>query len=110
PVRGRRAVAPAEKDVSEKMSNADMVSVVTVSSSRNVLTDFTADRGKVAKALTALGYADGTAVAAPDASTAATDEAAAAATDDAASDTSDLDMFNNDIRLRALKTVADTLP
>lgn len=104
----QRAVDSAQKYVSEKMSNADMVSVVTVSSTLNVLTDFTADRGKVAKALTALGYAEGTAVAPPDASTAATDEAAAAA-DDAASDTSDLDMFNNDIRLRALKTVADTL-
>ena len=95
----QRAVDSAQKYVSEKMSNADMVSVVTVSSSLNVLTDFTADRGKVAKALTTLGYADGTAVAPPDASTAATDEAAAAAADDAASDTSDLDMFNNDIRL-----------
>ena len=105
----QRAVDSAQKYVSEKMSNADMVSVVTVSSSLNVLTDFTADRGKVAKALTTLGFAEGTAVAAPDASTAATDEAAAAAADDAASDTSDLDMFNNDIRLRALKTVADTL-
>src|SRR4051794_20134925 len=97
----QRAVDSAQKYVSEKMSNADMVSVVTVSSTLNVLTDFTADRGKVAKALTALGYAEGTAVAPPDAATAATDEAAAAASDDAASDTSDLDMFNNDIRLRA---------
>ena len=82
---------------------------MTVSSTLNVLTDFTGDRGKVAKALTALGYAEGTATPPPDAATAATDEAAAAATDDAAAETSDLDMFNNDIRLRALKTLADTL-
>ncbi|MEO7272607.1 MAG: VWA domain-containing protein, partial [Vicinamibacterales bacterium] len=104
----QRAVDSAQKYVSDKMSNADLVSVVTVSSTLNVLTDFTADRGKVAKALTSLGYAEGTATAPPEAATAATDEAAAA-TDDAAAETSDLDMFNNDIRLRALKTVADTL-
>jgi VWFA-related protein len=104
----QRAVDSAQKYVSEKMSAADMVAVVTVSSSLNVLTDFTPDREKVATALTRLGYAEGTATAPPDASTAATDEAAAA-TDDAAADTSDLDLFNNDIRLRALKTIADTL-
>jgi VWFA-related protein len=105
----QRAVDSAQKYVSEKMSPADMVAVVTVSSTLNVLTDFTADRGTVARALTSLGFAEGTATPPPDASTTATDEAAAAATDDAAADTSDLDMFNNDIRLRALKTVADTL-
>ena len=105
----QRAVDSAQKYVSEKMSAADLVAVVTVSSTLSVLTDFTADRGKVAAALTTLGYAEGTATPPPDASTAATDEAAAAATDDAATETSDLDLFNNDIRLRALKTLADTL-
>ncbi len=105
----QRAVDSAQKYVSEKMSAADLVAVVTVSSTLTVLTDFTADRGKVAAALTTLGYAEGTATPPPDASTAATDEAAAAATDDATTETSDLDIFNNDIRLRALKTLADTL-
>ncbi len=105
----QRAVDSAQKYVSEKMSAADLVAVVTVSSTLSVLTDFTADRGKVAAALTTLGYAEGTATPPPDASTAATDEAAAAATDDATAETSDLDLFNNDIRLRALKTLADTL-
>lgn len=104
----QRAVDSAQKYVSEKMSAADLVAVVTVSSTLSVLTDFTADRGKVAAALTTLGYAEGTATAPPDASTAATDEAAAAA-DDATAEASDLDLFNNDIRLRALKTIADTL-
>jgi VWFA-related protein len=103
----QRAVDSAQKYVSEKMSAADLVAVVTVSSTLSVLTDFTADRGKVAAALTTLGYAEGTATPPPDASTAATDEAAAA--DDTATETSDLDLFNNDIRLRALKTIADTL-
>jgi VWFA-related protein len=105
----QRAVDSAQKYVSEKMSAADLVAVVTVSSTLSVLTDFTADRGKVAAALTTLSYTEGTATPPPDASTAATDEAAAAATDDATTETSDLDLFNNDIRLRALKTLADTL-
>ena len=105
----QRAVDSAQKYVSEKMSAADLVAVVTVSSTLSVLTDFTADRGKVAAALTTLGYAEGTATPPPDASTAATDEAAATAADDATAETSDLDLFNNDIRLRALKTIADTL-
>jgi VWFA-related protein len=105
----QRAVDSAQKYVSEKMSAADLVAVVTVSSTLSVLTDFTADRGKVAAALSTLGYAEGTATPPPDASTAATDEAAAAATDDATAESSDLDLFNNDIRLRALKTLADTL-
>ena len=105
----QRSVDSAQKYVSEKMSAADLVAVVTISSTLTVLTDFTADRGKVASALTKLGYAEGTATPPPDASTAATDEAAALATDDATTETSDLDLFNNDIRLRALKTLADTL-
>jgi VWFA-related protein len=105
----QRAVDSAQKYVSEKMSPADLVAVVTVSSSLNVLTDFTGDRTKVASALAGLGYAEGTSTPPPDASTVATDEAAASSTDDTSTDTSDLDMFNNDIRLRALKTLADTL-
>jgi VWFA-related protein len=105
----QRAVDSAQKYVSEKMSAADLVAVVTVSSTLTVLTDFTADRGKVATALTKLGYAEGTATPPPDASTAATDEAAATSPDDTATESSELDLFNNDIRLRALKTVADTL-
>ena len=106
----QRAVDSAQKYVSGKMSPADLVSVVTVSSTLNVLTDFTGDRGRVARALATLAYTDGTATTAPEASTAATDEAAAAATDDTTeAETAELDLFNNDIRLRALKTIAETL-
>ena len=103
----QRAVDSAQKYVSEKMSAADLVAVVSIGSSLNVLTDFTGDRARVAGALASLGYAEGTATPPPDATTVATVEAAA--TDDTEAETSDLDMFNNDIRLRALKTLADTL-
>jgi VWFA-related protein len=91
------------------MSPADLVSVVTVSATLEVITDFTADRGLVASALGQLAYTEGTAPPPADASTAATDEAALAATDEAAADVADLDLFNNDIRLRALKTIAEAL-
>jgi len=74
-----------------------------------VLPDFAADRGKVARVLSTHRPPEGTAPRPPDASKAAPGEAAAAATDDATTETSDLDLFNNDIRLRALKTLADTL-
>src|SRR4030095_2408638 len=69
----------------------------------------TADRSKVSSALGTLAFTDGTAAEAPAASTAATDEAEAAATDDTAPETAELDLFNNDVRLRALKTLADAL-
>jgi VWFA-related protein len=57
----QRAVDAATKYVNEKMSPADMVAVATVSSMLDVLTDFTPDRTKVATALAALSYKEGTA-------------------------------------------------
>jgi VWFA-related protein len=105
----QRAVDSAKKYVDQQMSPADMVAVATVGSTLNVLTDFTADREKVSTALGTLAFTDGTAAEAPAASTAATDEADAAATDDTTPDTAELDLFNNDVRLRALKTLAESL-
>ena len=106
----QRAVDSARKYVDEKMTPADLIAVATVGSTLSVLTDFTADRTKVATALGTLAFTDGTATEAPAASTAATDEAEAAATDDTAvADAAELDMFNNDVRLRALKTLAEAL-
>jgi VWFA-related protein len=105
----QRAVDSAKKYVDTQMSPADMVAVATVGSTLTVLTDFTADRSKVSAALGTLAFTDGTAAEAPAASTVATDEADAAATDDTAPETAELDLFNNDVRLRALKTIAESL-
>jgi VWFA-related protein len=105
----QRAVDSATKYVNEKMAPADMVAVATVSSQLDVLADFTADRAKVGGALAALGYKEGTATAPPTASTVATDEQTAADETTASEDTAALDMFNNDVRLRALKALAETL-
>jgi VWFA-related protein len=102
----QRSVDSATKYVDQKMSTADMVAVATVSSTLDVLTDFTADRTKVSAALATIGYKEGTATPPPSADTVATDEA------DASTETEDataMDMFNNDVRLRALKALAETL-
>jgi VWFA-related protein len=105
----QRAVDAATKYVNEKMSPADMVAVATVSSMLDVLTDFTADRTKVAGALAALGYKEGTATPPPSADTVATDEQAAADASTVTEDAAAMDMFNNDVRLRALRALAETL-
>jgi VWFA-related protein len=108
----QRAVDSAKKYVDEQMSTADLVAVATVGSMLDVLTDFTADRAAVGTALGTLAYTEGTATEPPAASTAATDEQTAAAEEEAAGagdESADLDMFNNDVRLRALKTLAETL-
>ena len=105
----QRAVDSAVKYVNETMSPADMVAVATVGSMLDVLIDFTADRTKVGNALARLGYTEGTATAPPAADTVATDEQTAADESTASEDTAAMDMFNNDVRLRALKALAETL-
>jgi VWFA-related protein len=105
----QRAVDSATKYVNETMSPADMVAVATVSSMLDVLTDFTGDKTKVGTALARLGYTEGTATAPPAADTVATDEQTAADETTASDDTVAMDMFNNDVRLRALKALAETL-
>ena len=105
----QRAIDSANTFVTGQMSAADLVAVATISSQLDVLVDFTGDRAKVAATLNQLAYTEGTATPPPDAATAATDEAAAAATEAAAEETSEQDVFNNDIRLRALRTIAETL-
>jgi VWFA-related protein len=105
----QRAIDSARKYVKEQMSAADMVAVASVASTLDVLTDFTSERERVDLALGKLAYTDGLATEPPVASTLATDEEAAAATDDPTSATSELDLFNNDVRLRALRTLAESL-
>src|SRR6185436_19214413 len=105
----QRAVDSATKYVDEKMSPADMVAVATISTRLDVLTDFTADKTKVSGALATLGYKEGTATPPATADTAATDEQTAADESTATADTAEMDMFNNDIRLRALRALSETL-
>ena len=105
----QRAVDSATRYVNEKMAPADLVSVASISSMLNVLTDFTSDRATVAAALATLTSKEGTSTPPPDASTVATDEAESADAAVTNDDATAMDMFNNDVRLRALKAVAETL-
>lgn len=106
----QRAVDSAREFVAKDMTTADLVAVATVSSLLTVYRDFTADRALVTEALNQLAYTDGTDVPPPSASTAATDEVAAAATEETVdADAAELEMFNNDLRLRALRTLAESL-
>jgi len=104
----QRAVDSANKFVDKQMTPADMVAVATISTQLDVMSDFSSDKTKVSGALTKLGYKDGTATPPPTADTVATDEALNQ-DDTSSQDTSDMDMFNNDVRLRALKALAESM-
>jgi VWFA-related protein len=108
----QKATDAAIKWVNEQMTPADLVAVASIGSSLQVLTDFTSDKEQVQSALQSFSGANGTAFASVDASTAATDEATASQTDDTTTtdaSAQELDTFNNDVRLRALKTLAEAL-
>ena len=108
----QKALDGALKWVDAQMTSADLVAVTTINTSLQVLTDFTNSKERVRAALSSLSSADSTAFAAVDASTSATDAAAQTATDDSSTvdqSAQELDTFNNDVRLRALRTLADAL-
>jgi VWFA-related protein len=92
------------------MTGADLVAIITIGSRLNVLTDFTSSKEEALTALQALAYNEGTEVN-PEAIATAATEAEAASTD-TSSTTTEADAFqefNNDVRLRALKTVCQEL-
>jgi VWFA-related protein len=104
----QRAVDSGMKYAKESMAASDLVSVVTIGSTLTVLSDFTSEREEIVAALQSLAYSDGTAVPPVELSTVATDEAAAESEEETATDEG-FEAFNNDVRLRALKTLAETL-
>jgi beta-lactamase regulating signal transducer with metallopeptidase domain len=87
----RKAVEMAQQWVDEQMAPSDLVAVATIGSSLQVLTDFTSSKEQVTSALSAVSA---TATDSPQSVDASAQE---------------LDTFNNEIRLRALKTLADAL-
>ena len=106
----QRAVDDSREWVGEKMTGADLVAIITIGSRLNVLTDFTSSKEDALAALQALAYNEGTEVNPEAIATAATEADAAAA--DSSSTTTEADAFlefNNDVRLRALKTVCQEL-
>jgi VWFA-related protein len=108
----QKAVEGALKWVDQQMTPADLVAVTTIDNRLQVLTDFTNSKERLRAALSELSSAEGTAFAAVDASTSATDAAAQTATSDSTAvdpSAQELDTFNNDVRLRALRTLAEAL-
>ena len=106
----QRAVEDAREWVAGKMTAADLVAIITIGSRLNVLTDFTSSREDALAALQALAYNEGTEVD-PEAIATAATEAEAAETDDSstATEADAFQEFNNDVRLRALKTLCQEL-
>jgi len=109
----QKAADGAIKWSKEKMSPSDLVAVAVISSTLQIVQDFTNDKAKITKTLQGFAVTDGTAVGVVDASTMTTDETTNAAT---AADTTtvdqsaaELDTFNVDMRLRALKTICDSV-
>ncbi len=109
----QKSADAAVKWATEKMSSSDLVAVAAISSTLEILQDFTNDKPKVMAILQAFAAADGTAFADVDASTMSTDEATntatAAETTTVDASAQELDTFNNDMRLRGLKTICDNM-
>jgi VWFA-related protein len=105
----QRAVEDARDWVSEKMTGADLVALITIGTRLNVLTDFTSSREDALAALQSLAYNEGTEVDPQSVATAATEAEAAAADTETTTEADAFQEFNNDVRLRALKTVCQEL-
>ena len=105
----QRAVEDARDWVDTRMTGADLVAIITIGSRLNVLTDFTSSKEDALGALQALAYNEGTEVDPEAVATAATEAEAAADESTAAAEADAFQEFNNDVRLRALKTVCQEL-
>lgn len=102
---GRAAITYVE----EQMTAADLVAVASIDTVFTVRSDFTADRERLLEVLAAFRLGS-TAGATGAATTAATDELAATTTDlpaDALG--TEFALFSNDLRLRAIRLLADAL-
>src|SRR5678815_3871059 len=108
----QKAADAAIKWGNERMSPADLVAIASIGSTLQILSDFTNDKEKIVSVLKGFAVTDGTATADVDASTMTADEATNTATTATATvdaSVQELDSFNNDIRLRGIKTICDGL-
>ncbi len=103
----QRAVVDTRKWVEEDMTPADLLAIITIGTRLNVLTDFTSDKEDALAALQTLAYNEGTEVDPASVATAASEAEAASAETTTEADA--FQEFNNDVRLRALKTVCQEL-
>ena len=102
-----RAVASAREYVNGRMSAADRVAVASIGTTGlEVGQDFTADRALLRQAIDRVA---GTGQSGDDASVAADQSVDTTQTEGFSPDTSELDLFNIDRRLRAIEDLADAL-
>ena len=104
-----RAGRSAVEYVDKQMAAADLVAIATINTTLNIVSDFSGDREQVKTALAGFTSVDAVGFDTPAAETAATDETAASTGDAATADSGEYDLFNNDARLRAIRTLADDL-
>ena len=103
------AIRSALAYVEERMTPADLVAVATVGSTLEVQSDFTADREQLRNALASLVATGELAVEEAEVETVETDEQQLEEEAGAVAAASEYDLFNNDVRLRAIRTVAENL-
>jgi VWFA-related protein len=104
-----RATRAAVDYIDRQMSDADLVAVATIDTTLTIVSDFSGDREQVKATLGEFSAVDAVAFDTPAAETAATDETAATGGDAATADTAEYDLFNNDARLRAIRSLAEML-
>jgi VWFA-related protein len=104
-----RAGRSAVDYVDGQMTDADLVAVATIDGGLNIVSDFSGEREAVKAALAEFTAVDGVAFETPAVETAETDEAAASGGEAATADSGEFDLFNNDARLRAIRTLSEML-
>jgi VWFA-related protein len=104
-----RAGRAAVDYVDKQMVDADLVAVATIDTTLKVVADFTGDREQVKSALSQFTAVSAVGFETPAAETTATDETAASTGDATTADTGEYDLFNNDARLRAIRTLSEEL-
>ena len=105
----QRAVEQSMEFVDTELEPADLMAVVSIGSRLNVLSDFTSKREDLLAGLQALAYQDGTDVDLSALVATVASDAEAAAAETASTEASAFEEFNNDVRLRAIKTLCETL-
>ncbi len=103
------AVRSALQYVDERMIAGDLVAVAAVASTLEVLSDFTADREHLRVTLSALSTTGELAMEEAQVETAETDEQELEDVSGSLAAGSEYDLFNNDVRLRAIRTLAENL-
>jgi VWFA-related protein len=104
-----RAGRAAADYVDKQMVDADLIAVATIDTTLKVLSDFTGDRERVKTALSQFTSVSAVGFETAAAETTATDETAASTGDAVTADTGEYDLFNNDARLRAIRTLSEQL-